>query len=82
MYTHVFLFVNSCKEFYIRNLTVFPLFKSFSALDNPSNLYSIYIRFCDTSKQAAGAMFIHFANVFLAMWSKSTDPCTWLVIVI
>lgn len=41
---------------------------------------SVMIWFCDTSKQAAGAMFIHFANVFLAMWSKSTDPCTWYFI--
>lgn len=41
---------------------------------------SIAIWFCDTSKQAIGAMLIHFANVFLAELSNEQDPCTWYFI--
>ncbi|XP_065656972.1 store-operated calcium entry regulator STIMATE [Hydra vulgaris] len=37
---------------------------------------SLQIWFCDTSKQAIGAMLIHFANVFLAELSHEQDPCT------
>jgi len=40
----------------------------------------VKIWFCDTSKQGIGAMLIHFANVFLASWSNSKDPCTWYFI--
>lgn len=32
-------------------------------------------RFFDTSKQAIGALFIHFANVFLSTLTKE-DPCS------
>lgn len=35
--------------------------------------------FFDTSKQAAGAGFIHFLNVFLAPMFQG-DPCTWYVV--
>lgn len=35
-------------------------------------------RFFDTSKQAVGAMLVHFANIFLANVFKG-DPCTWWV---
>ncbi|XP_066912651.1 store-operated calcium entry regulator STIMATE-like [Clytia hemisphaerica] len=41
---------------------------------------SVAIWFCDTSKQAIGAMLIHFANVFLAELSHEKDPCTWYFI--
>ncbi|XP_078595037.1 store-operated calcium entry regulator STIMATE-like [Branchiostoma floridae x Branchiostoma japonicum] len=37
------------------------------------------IWFYDTSKQAIGAAFIHFANVFLADMFQG-DPCTWYII--
>jgi len=40
----------------------------------------VMIWFCDTSKQAIGAMLIHFANVFLAELSHEKDPCTWYFI--
>lgn len=33
----------------------------------------------DTSKQAVGAMLVHFANIFLAGLFKG-DPCTWYLI--
>lgn len=35
-------------------------------------------RFYDTSKQAIGALIIHFANVYLSTLFKG-DPCTWCV---
>uniref|UniRef100_A0A8C4VSB2 Transmembrane protein 110 n=1 Tax=Gopherus evgoodei TaxID=1825980 RepID=A0A8C4VSB2_9SAUR len=35
----------------------------------------IYFRFYDTSKQAIGALFIHFANVFLS-GHTAEDPCS------
>ncbi|PIK54901.1 putative transmembrane protein [Apostichopus japonicus] len=37
----------------------------------------------DTSKQALGAMFIHFANVFLSSYvinSNDSDPCSWYIV--
>lgn len=37
-----------------------------------------HCRFFDTSKQAVGAMLVHFANIFLANVFKG-DPCTWWV---
>ena len=36
----------------------------------------VVYRFFDTSKQAVGAMLVHFANIFLAGLFKG-DPCTW-----
>ena len=36
----------------------------------------VFCRFFDTSKQAVGAMLVHFANIFLAGLFKG-DPCTW-----
>ena len=42
-----------------------------------SNVHIIIVfRFYDTSKQAVGAVVIHFANVVLA-GQFSGDPCTW-----
>lgn len=41
------------------------------------------IWFFDTSKQALGAMFIHFANVILSNYvitSKNNDPCSWYIV--
>lgn len=38
------------------------------------------IWFFDTSKQGFGALFIHFANVFLADAMGVYDPCTWYLI--
>lgn len=35
----------------------------------------MFFRFYDTSKQAIGALFIHFANVFLSTLTKE-DPCS------
>ncbi|XP_057710742.1 transmembrane protein 110, like isoform X3 [Corythoichthys intestinalis] len=37
--------------------------------------YGIFCRFYDTSKQAIGALFIHFANVLLSTLTKE-DPCS------
>ncbi|XP_065066790.1 store-operated calcium entry regulator STIMATE-like [Rhopilema esculentum] len=39
----------------------------------------VKVWFFDTSKQAIGAVIIHFANVFLASAFKG-DPCTWYFI--
>ncbi|XP_027058509.1 store-operated calcium entry regulator STIMATE-like isoform X1 [Pocillopora damicornis] len=39
----------------------------------------VLIWFFDTSKQAVGAMLVHFANIFLANLFKG-DPCTWYLI--
>lgn len=39
----------------------------------------VLIWFFDTSKQAVGAMLVHFANIFLAGLFKG-DPCTWYLI--
>lgn len=39
------------------------------------NNFSFFPRFFDTSKQAIGALFIHFANVFLSTLTKE-DPCS------
>lgn len=36
---------------------------------------SILYRFLDTSKQAIGMLFIHFANVYLADLTEE-DPCS------
>ncbi|XP_064462467.1 store-operated calcium entry regulator STIMATE-like isoform X2 [Ornithodoros turicata] len=36
-------------------------------------------RFYDTSKQAVGALVIHFANIFLAEFFQG-DPCTWYIV--
>ena len=38
----------------------------------------LFPRGFDTSKQAVGAMLVHFANIFLAGLFKG-DPCTWYV---
>lgn len=37
--------------------------------------HEMFSRFFDTSKQAIGALFIHFANVFLSTLTKE-DPCS------
>lgn len=39
----------------------------------------VLIWFFDTSKQAVGAMLVHFANIFLAGLFRG-DPCTWYLI--
>lgn len=36
---------------------------------------SVLYRFLDTSKQAIGMLFIHFANVYLADLNEE-DPCS------
>ena len=42
-------------------------------------IFLIRFRFFDTSKQAIGALVIHFANVYLSQLFTG-DPCTWLVL--
>lgn len=42
------------------------------------NSIFLFSRIFDTSKQAVGAMLVHFANIFLAGLFKG-DPCTWYV---
>lgn len=37
--------------------------------------FCFFPRFFDTSKQAIGALFIHFANIFLSTLTKN-DPCS------
>lgn len=39
----------------------------------------VLIWFFDTSKQAVGALLVHFANIFLASLLRG-DPCTWYLI--
>jgi len=45
----------------------------------PSDRRPVLIWFFDTSKQAVGALLVHFANIFLAGLFKG-DPCTWYLI--
>uniref|UniRef100_A0A3B4GCF5 Transmembrane protein 110, like n=1 Tax=Pundamilia nyererei TaxID=303518 RepID=A0A3B4GCF5_9CICH len=43
--------------------------------ENKNRVHCAFSRFFDTSKQAIGALFIHFANVFLSTLTKE-DPCS------
>lgn len=50
-------------------------FSSQSEPENKNRVHRAFSRFFDTSKQAIGALFIHFANVFLSTLTKE-DPCS------